>query len=288
MTNLAGSFGFGSDINEREGSVVNSGDAAYNQKINSITERLNRINAEVEGLKTTQNQLSHAVKENDIKNLDHQIEDKTKEIRMICDGCKKDLDVLKNENEQIKSREGVTPALRVRVNLYSMAISKMQNSLDILNTNQDNYQTNLRRLCKNRMTKVGDMEDAEAEEIIENYNPRLSDVLDMGTADYVINKLESRRGAALQLEKDLRELHEMFLEFSVLVQNQQELFDSIEHQVNSAQQNTSKGVDELEKAKKHQKKSRKCICALIIVGLVALLVIIAIILGTVLGTMNKA
>jgi hypothetical protein len=34
------------------------------------------------------------------------------------------------------------------------------------------------------------MTEEEAEKIVENYNPRLSDVMESGTADEVINKLE--------------------------------------------------------------------------------------------------
>lgn len=301
MINLASDYGFGSDVQDDETpassvrfDVDNGGagegktDAAFYQRIDEIKERLDRVDEEVAKLKTVQNQLSHAVKNDEIQKLDQQVEDKTKEIKLIYDGCKKDLDVIKKENEDILKKEGDSSELRVRVNLFNMAVNKFAKSLDVLNENQSAYQSNVKRLCKNRLTKLGDMDDNDAEELIETYNPRLSDVLESGTADMVINRLESRRDAALQLERSIRELYDMFNEFAVLVQQQQEKFDSIENHVNQAQINTEKGVKELEEAAVHQKKSRRCLCIIIIVALVILAVAIAIIFPSVFANIKKA
>lgn len=302
MINLAGDLGFGSDVQDEPfgseasvhldaegggGAVQDKTDAIFYQRIDSIKERLDNVDEEVGKLKAVQNQLSHAVKDSDIQKLDQQVEDKTKEIKLIYDNCKKDLDIIKNENELLKEK-GDSPSLRVRVNLYNMAVIKFAKSLDILNENQSTYQSNVKRLCKNRLTKLGDMEEAQADELIDNYNPRLSDVLQSGTADMVINRLESRRDAALQLERSIRELYDMFNEFAVLVQQQQELFDSIENHVNQAQVSTQKGVEELEQALVHQKKGRKCLCCIIIIAVLGLIILIAILVPSIWSGMKKA
>lgn len=53
------------------------------------------------------------------------------------------------------------------------------------------------------------------------------------------------------------ELHQLFLDMSVLVETQGEMLDQIEYSVQQAQAFVEKGVSQLENAKKSQKSSRK-------------------------------
>jgi hypothetical protein len=61
----------------------------------------------------------------------------------------------------------------------------------------------------------------------------------------------------MKLEASLKELHQLFLDMSLLVEAQGELLNQIEFSVESAVAYTEKGVQELEKAKEYQKSARK-------------------------------
>ncbi|KAK4419447.1 syntaxin [Sesamum alatum] len=88
-----------------------------------------------------------------------------------------------------------------------------------------------------------------------------------------IMEIQERHDAVKEMEKNLRELHQVFLDMAVLVQSQGEQLDDIESQVNRANSFVRGGTHQLEVARKHQKNTRKWACF----GIVLLLIIILII-----------
>ncbi|ERN13593.1 hypothetical protein AMTRI_Chr06g177720 [Amborella trichopoda] len=90
----------------------------------------------------------------------------------------------------------------------------------------------------------------------------------------VISEIQERRDAVKELEKSLVELHQVFMDMSVLVNAQGEQLDNIESHVERANSYVRGGTQQLETARKHQKSTRKWTC----IGIVVLLVILLIIL----------
>jgi len=78
----------------------------------------------------------------------------------------------------------------------------------------------------------------------------------------------------LTLEASVTELHQMFLDFALLVEQQGELLDQIEFQVKSAGDYIDDGNVDIVKAIEKQKSVRKKQCWIILI----ILIIIAIIL----------
>lgn len=98
-----------------------------------------------------------------------------------------------------------------------------------------------------------------------------------------IMEIQERHDAVKDMEKNLRELHQVFLDMAVLVQSQGEQLDDIESQVNRANSFVRGGTQQLEVARKHQKNTRKWACF----GIVLLLIIILIILLSIRPWENK-
>lgn len=67
---------------------------------------------------------------------------------------------------------------------------------------------------------------------------------------------------------------------AVLVDAQGDMINQIEHYVQSAADHTNKGVEEMKKAVKSQKRSRKRMCCILFLLLV-LIVVVAIVLSVV-------
>ena len=83
------------------------------------------------------------------------------------------------------------------------------------------------------------------------------------------------------IESDVVELQSMFVDLSVVVNEQQKDLDLIEAQTGRALADAGKGVDELKRASVLQKKSRKKMCCLIICILVVVGLAVALPLGLV-------
>ena len=86
--------------------------------------------------------------------------------------------------------------------------------------------------------------------------------------------IQERHKDITRLEASIQELHQLFLDMSVLVESQGELLDQIEYTVSQSVNYTGKAVEELRTANQYQKKVRKKMCCLILIVLIVLVVII--------------
>lgn len=89
-----------------------------------------------------------------------------------------------------------------------------------------------------------------------------------------IHEIRERHDAAMEIERNLLDLHQIFLDMSVLVEAQGEQLDDIEHHVTHASSFVSHGTQQLQTAKTHQRNTRKWTCIGIILLLIIILVIV--------------
>lgn len=86
-------------------------------------------------------------------------------------------------------------------------------------------------------------------------------------------EIQERHDAVTVIERNLKELHQVFMDMAVLVEHQGEQLDNIESHVNRANSYVTRGTVQLTEARKKQKNTRKWTCFAILL----LLIIIAII-----------
>ena len=70
-------------------------------------------------------------------------------------------------------------------------------------------------------------------------------------------EVQDRHADIMKIEQSILELHQLFMDMAVLVAAQGETLDSIEQYVQESVDYTDRGIGELKKAIKSQKKSRK-------------------------------
>ncbi|CAN2389021.1 exocytic insertion of neurotransmitter receptor to postsynaptic membrane [Pristimantis euphronides] len=102
--------------------------------------------------------------------------------------------------------------------------------------------------------------DAELEEMLESGNPNIftSGIInDSQISRQALSEIESRHRDIVRLESSLKELHDMFLDIAMLVENQGEVTDNIEINVMKAVEHVEKARVETTKAVKYQNKARK-------------------------------
>lgn len=94
-----------------------------------------------------------------------------------------------------------------------------------------------------------------------------------------IHEIQERHDAVKEMEKNLKELHQVFLDMAVLVQAQGEQLDDIALHVERAHSFVRGGTQQLQTARVLQKNSRKWLCF-------ATIVLLAIVLFAVLFTIK--
>ncbi|CAI9097587.1 OLC1v1034056C1 [Oldenlandia corymbosa var. corymbosa] len=89
-----------------------------------------------------------------------------------------------------------------------------------------------------------------------------------------IMEIQERHDAVKEIERNLNELHQVFLDMDVLVKTQGAQIDDIESAVQRASSFVSDGRQQLETARKHQKNTRKWTCFAIILLLIIILIVV--------------
>jgi len=82
-----------------------------------------------------------------------------------------------------------------------------------------------------------------------------------------LNEIRSRNQDIQELEKNIIELHQMFVDMSLLVENQGELLNSIEYNIGKTKEAAKDAEIELIQARKNQKAARKKMVCLIIIAI---------------------
>lgn len=89
-----------------------------------------------------------------------------------------------------------------------------------------------------------------------------------------IREIQERHDAVKDIEKNLLELHQIFMDMATLVDTQGEQLNDIESQVGKATSFVQRGTQQLQVAKNTQRNTRKCCCIAIILVVIVILIIV--------------
>jgi syntaxin 1B/2/3 len=89
-----------------------------------------------------------------------------------------------------------------------------------------------------------------------------------------ISEIQERHDAVKEIEKNLIELHQVFLDMAALVESQGHQLNDIESHVAHASSFVRRGTDQLQEARGYQKSSRKWTCIAVSVGGVFIVVLL--------------
>ncbi|KAK4857641.1 hypothetical protein QYF36_003924 [Acer negundo] len=89
-----------------------------------------------------------------------------------------------------------------------------------------------------------------------------------------ISEIQERHDAVKEIEKNLLELHQVFLDMAALVEAQGHQLNDIESHVLHANSFVRRGTEQLQEAKEYQNSSRKWTCIAILAGIVLVVVLL--------------
>jgi len=201
---------------------------------------------------------------------------------------KKTLDDIKTDNDKFAKDKENSARVEMRQNLYNATIRKFANAMQLFNTAnaafkqamQDRQKRRLKNLDKNLDDKVIDklVEEGRSQEVLEK--AFISDDL-----RECISDIERRHEDVLRLERQVREVYELFKDLAVLVDIQQDSLDVIEKHIKSAKDYAARGEQHLKEGEIYQQKARQRQCCILII----ILCVLGVILGPTLATqLNKS
>ena len=202
--------------------------------------------------------------------------------------AKKMLQELQENTARLKTTAGAKQSeIRIRENLCVTLTRKFVDVMKEYQSAQSKYKIDIKKKVK-RQVQIARPEATEEEvEAIVRSGGGSGDVfknaiLQGGASDAIQNSYQNAADKyqdVLALEASVAQLHEMFMDFAMLTEQQGELLDQIEHQVQAASNFIDEGNKEMVEAIELQISIRKkqCFC------ITAILVIIGIVVGVFVG-----
>lgn len=193
------------------------------------------------------------------------------------------LGLLKEENKKLQDDGQVTASdLRVRENLCNTLTRKFIDEMKEYQSAQQKYKTDIKNKVKRQVQIVKpDATDEDIDEVMRSEGGRdalyREQILAGGINDTVKTtyaKVAGKYQDVLALEQSVAELHQMFLDFALLTEQQGELLDQIEFQVKQAADYVEDGNVDLYEGIEYQKKIRKKQMWIILIVVIAMVIVL--------------
>ena len=184
---------------------------------------------------------------------------------------------LAEEDTSLKASEQ-----RIRKNLASTLARKFGDVCQDYQKEQTRYKDEVQATVKRQLEIVQpDVSQEEIDTVLRSGGPGqvMRSAILRGAADPVKDAYAhaaDRYQDVLKLEQSVAELHQMFLDFALLTEQQGEMLDQIEYQVKAAGEYVEEGNVDIKKAIQYQKEIRKRYCCLIVLILVIVLVLMGV------------
>ncbi|KAH1090384.1 hypothetical protein J1N35_017641 [Gossypium stocksii] len=184
------------------------------------------------------------------------------------------LEALDRSNAANRSLPGCGPGSssdRTRTSIVNGLRKKLKDSMESFNELRERISSEYRETVQRRyFTVTGENPDDKTLDLListgesETFLQKAIHEQGRGRILDTINEIQERHDAVKDLERHLKELHQVFLDMAVLVEAQGEQLDDIESQVNRANSFVRGGTQRLQTARTYQKNTRKWTCYAVI------------------------
>jgi len=245
------------------------------QEINHATKRIGEINEET--ILTTSEAKEKSLSM-ELRPLIDQTNKKAKKTKNL-------LQVLKEETGKLNKGKKLTTAdLRVRDNLCNTTTRKFIDEMKLYQNAQQKYKADLKSKNERQIRNVNpSATDEEIDQIMRSDGGReqlfQQQILAGGVNDQIkqtYTKVSTKYQDVKLLEQSVAELHQMFLDFALLTEQQGELIDQIEFNVKNAADHVEDANVQVYEAIEISKGIRKKQCCILII---VIAIVIAILFG---------
>ncbi|XP_023784193.1 syntaxin-3 [Cyanistes caeruleus] len=186
------------------------------------------------------------------------LEQLTAEIKKMANSVRNKLKSMERNIEQDEARSSAD--LRIRKSQHSVLSRKF---VDVM-TKYNEAQVDFRERSKGRIQRQLEITgknttDEELEEMLESGNPSIftSGIMDSQISKQALSEIEGRHKDIVRLESSIKELHDMFVDIAMLVENQGAMIDRIENNMDQSVGFVERAVADTKKAVKYQSEARR-------------------------------
>lgn len=228
-------------------------------EVEEIREMIDRIQTNVEEVKKRHSAILSAPQTDE--KVKQELEDLMADIKKTANKVRAKLKVIEQSIEQEEQSNKSSADLRIRKTQHSTLSRKFVEVMTEYNRTQTDY----RERCKGRIQRQLEITgrtttNEELEAMLDTGNPAVFTqgiIMETQQAKQTLADIEARHADIIKLENSIRELHDMFMDMAMLVENQGELVDNIEHHVQQSQNQVLVAKEELVIAEEYQTKARK-------------------------------
>ncbi|XP_008840236.1 syntaxin-3 isoform X1 [Nannospalax galili] len=191
------------------------------------------------------------------------LEKLTTEIKKRASNVRNKLKSMERHIEEDEVRSSAD--LRIRKSQHSVLSRKFVEVMTKYNEAQVDFRERSKGRIQRQLEITGKKTtDEELEEMLESGNPAIftSGIIDSQISKQALSEIEGRHKDIVRLESSIKELHDMFMDIAMLVENQGEMLDNIELNVMHTVDHVEKARDETKKAVKYQSQARKNLISL--------------------------
>uniref|UniRef100_A0AAY4BPQ4 Syntaxin-3 n=2 Tax=Denticeps clupeoides TaxID=299321 RepID=A0AAY4BPQ4_9TELE len=212
------------------------------------------------------------------------LEAMTNDIKKLANNARNKLKTIER-NLETEEEERVSADMRIRKSQHAVLSRKF---VDVM-TKYNEAQVDFRERSKGRIQRQLEITgksttDDELEEMLESGNAAVftAGIVDSGISKQALNEIEARHKDIVRLESSIKELHDMFVDIAMLVENQGDIIDNIEVNVSKAVDHVAVAKTETKKAVRYQSNARKKVI-IIVCAVLVILAVIALVIGLVVG-----
>jgi len=234
----------------------------YFDSVGDIKPSLGRIKENIKNLQQKQGQALTAISSEQNSKSSQEIQSIIDITNNLIQEVKVKLKKMEENNKDFVKKNKNSAETRIRQSMQQTLSKKFVDLMTEYQTAQQEYKIKYKERVQ-RQYKIA-KPDASQEEIAQAMDSGTNDVFAQqilnashAAAKNALLDIQARHQEILKIEKSINELHQLFVDMAVLVESQGELIDQIEHNVLQSVNYTDKGVQELQTARKYQKKSKK-------------------------------
>ncbi|CAN6895510.1 unnamed protein product [Brassica oleracea] len=234
----------------------NSGDlglAGFFNKVQEIEKQYEKLDKHLKKLQGAHEETKAVTKAPAMKSIKQRMERDVDEVGKISRFIKGKIEELDRENLENRSKPGCGKGTGVDRTRTATTIAVKKKFKDKISEFQ----------MVDRLIETGYSKQIFQKAIMEQGRGQIMDTL---------AEIQERHDAVRGLEKKLLDLQQVFLDMAVLVDAQGEMLDNIENMVSSAVDHVQSGNNQLTKALKKQKSSRKWMCISILILLIIVII----------------
>lgn len=268
----------------------------YFEQVSAIQIQLSSINAALDKLRKAYSKSLSSTSTENQNSLRSNIKKIMKETGISIQAVKKMLTEMTDSTLKLRQEEGESAVVRIREQQNADLTRKFMNYMKTYQNMQEEYQTGYKMRMRRTLKIVNaNVTEHEVEELINKPEITPQDLLQEApkltesqkqTLNSTYAEVYDTHKDILELERALNEIHQLFVDFATIVSEQEDMIDSIAHNVLKANDYVEKGVDNVKVSDKYRKRGRRvyiCIILVVIMALAGLGIAAAIILGALKG-----